>query len=669
LTMGTVVFAGVDAPLVSSLRKKTALAERFEEVGNAELALARLGDVNTEVLAMVIGPGVAEAMALAQRAHARDRDVAVLLLADLGRAAEVAAALRYAPYLGPRVSWCERGPDEAVERALSAAVQRTRQRRGYREALIPWRRRLAPTPARPLRLEAVLERLFVQLPMGVLLLEPSGHVVSLNRRAAELLGRTERESTGARLLELVPARIAPAVDGLLAGAAAGQALPELTVELERGSGSLVLEFTAASVVSTASENAILLLIQDVTERARAAREREGLRAELESSQRMASLGMLAAGVGHEINNPLTYVMGNVELALERLLANGDDARSNELTELLEGVLEGANRIRSIVRELRAFSRLELRAEVAVDVADVIDSALSILSNELKHRASVVKEYEAVDPVRGDSARLGQVFLNLLTNAAQAIRDGQADTNTIRITIQPGPPGFLVVGIHDTGEGIPEQVIGRIFEPFFTTKPVGQGTGLGLAICRRIVSEHAGGISVESHSDVGTTFRVTLPTMPRDSAAATETDAATAGTPGVHANVLVIDDEPAVGRVAERILGGRHSVVVTTSGRIAVARIENGERFDLILCDVMMPAMSGTEVHERIVRLDPEQAERIVFMSGGVFSYETRSYLDRLPNRRLDKPFRAEQLTRLVELTAAVRVPGDAAKSRRKIPPA
>jgi PAS domain S-box-containing protein len=667
--MGMVVFAGVDAPLISSLRKNPALADRFEEVGDPELALARLGDATNEVDAMVIGPGVAEAMALAQRAHARDRDVAVLLLADLGRAAEVAAALRYAPYLGPSVSWCERMPDEAVERALSAAVQRTRQRRGYRAALSPWRRRLAPTPARPLRLEAVLERLFVQLPMGVLLLDPSGHVVSLNYRAAELLGRTERESTGARLLELVPARIAPALDGLLAGAAGGQPLPELTVELERPSGSLVLELTAASVVSTASEDAILLLIQDVTERARAAREREGLRAELESSQRMASLGTLAAGVGHEINNPLTYVMGNVELALE-LLAEGDDARSSELTELLDGALEGANRIRSIVRDLRTFSRIEPQAEVAVEVAEVVDSSLSILSNELKHRAKVVKKYEVVDPVRGDSARLGQVFLNLLTNAAQAIRDGQADTNTIRVTIEPGLPGFLVVGIHDTGVGIPASAIGRIFEPFFTTKAVGQGTGLGLAICRRIVSEHAGGITVESQPDVGTTFRVTLPTMPGAPAAAAGADVATAATPRVRANVLVIDDEPAVGSVAARVLRGRHSVVVTTSGKVAVARIENGERFALILCDVMMPTMSGTEVHERIARLDPEQAERIVFMSGGVFSYETRAYLDGLPNRRLDKPFRAEQLTALVDdLTGAARAPEGVAKSHRKTPPA
>jgi CheY-like chemotaxis protein len=126
----------------------------------------------------------------------------------------------------------------------------------------------------------------------------------------------------------------------------------------------------------------------------------------------------------------------------------------------------------------------------------------------------------------------------------------------------------------------------------------------------------------------------------------------------------------VGRVAAVVLGDRHSVVVTTSGKVAVARIENGERFDVILCDVMMPAMSGTEVHERITRLDPEQAERIVFMSGGVFSYETRAYLDRLPNRRLDKPFRAVELSRLVQaITAAVRAPEDAAKSRRKIPPA
>ncbi len=646
--MGTVVFAGVDGPLVSSLRNNLALADRFEEVSDAERALEHLGDASREIDAMVIGSGVVEAMALAQRAHAKDRDVAVLLLADPGRAAELAAALRYAPYLGPGVSCCERVTSEAVELALSAAVQRTRQRRGYRAALSPWRRRIAQTPARPLRHEAVLEGLFVQLPMGVLLVDANGRVVSQNHRAGQLLGKTERESIGARLLELVPAPVAPALEALLAGAAAGQALPELTLELERSSGLLVLELTAASVVSPASENAILLLAQDVTDRARAAREREGLRAELESSQRMAALGMLAAGVGHEINNPLTYVMCNVELVLQKLRQSGDDARSSEIMELLSGALEGANRIRSVVRDLGTFSRLESQAQVAVEVAEVIDSALSIVSNELKHRARVVKEYQAVDPVRGDSARLGQVFLNLLTNAAQSIRDGQAHTNTIRVTIEPGAPGFLVVGIHDTGDGIPPHVIGHIFDPFFTTKPVGQGTGLGLAICRRIVTDHAGTISVESRPDAGTTFRVSLPTVPRAPAAATDAEPVIAEAPGFRASVLVVDDEQAVGHVVARVLRAKHSVTVTTSGKDAVARIESGERFDVILCDVMMPTMSGTEVHQRVARIDPEQANRIVFMSGGVFSHETRAYLEALPNRRLDKPFRAEELTRLLE---------------------
>ena len=129
----------------------------------------------------------------------------------------------------------------------------------------------------------------------------------------------------------------------------------------------------------------------------------------------------------------------------------------------------------------------------------------------------MKRYDAVDPVRGDSARLGQVFLNLLTNAAQAIRDGQAGSNEVRVGIEKSTEGQLVVSIHDTGEGIPPEVIGKIFDLFFTTKPVGQGTGLGLAICQRIVVEHAGTIDVESRPGEGTTFRVTLPTISRDDA--------------------------------------------------------------------------------------------------------------------------------------------------------
>ncbi|HVR18119.1 MAG TPA: ATP-binding protein, partial [Polyangiaceae bacterium] len=586
--MGIVVFAGVDAPLVSSLRKNAILAQaRFEEVGDPELALERLGD--REVDAMVIGADVAEAMVFAQRAHAKDRDVAVLLLAAQGASAQIAAALRYAPYLGPQVSWCERAPDEAVERALSIAVQRTRQRRGYRAALVPWRRKLGHAPMRPLRSEAVLERLLVQLPLGVLLVDGDGIVSSCNRRASELFGKAEREIVGGRFTELVPRRVAPALESLVAASSGGEGLPLVTFELERSSGNVALELSVASVVSPTAENGMLVLLQDVSERERTAREKEALRAEVESSQRLASLGLLAAGVGHEINNPLTYVMGNVQYVLDRLLEEraAEDGSTDELVQLLRDAMEGANRIRSVVRDLRTFSRLESDEHAAVEIAEVVDSALSIVSNELRHRARVVKNYDAVDPVRGDPARLGQVFLNLLTNAAQAIRDGQAGANEVRVGIEKGTEGRLVVSIHDTGEGIPPEVIGKIFDPFFTTKPVGQGTGLGLSICQRIVVEHAGTIHVESSPGAGTTFRVSLPTISRDEARVSS-DALATGEPGTErASILVVDDESAVLRVVSLVLGDEHTVTAVRSGEAAVAKVHAGQRFDVIFCDVMM----------------------------------------------------------------------------------
>jgi PAS domain S-box-containing protein len=662
--VGTVVFAGVDAPLLSTLRKNALLAQTtFEEVFDEELAIERLG--GAEIDAVVIGPGVTEVMALAQRAHAKDRDLAVLLVAAHGTSERLASALRFAPYLGPEVSLCERAPDEVVERALSTAVQRTRQRRGYRAALVPLRRSAGP-PGRPLRPEAVLERLLVQLPLGVVLVDAAGSIVSFNRRAAELLGKSERDVTGAELPALVPALVAPALQALIA-APAGSEPASVTFELARSSGNAVLELSAASVVGPSSENGVLVLLQDVSERERAAREKEQFRAEVESSQRLASLGLLAAGVGHEINNPLTYVIGNVQFVLDRLLEErpADDGSTEELVQLLRDAMEGAGRIRSVVRDLRTFSRLESEEHAAIELAEVVDSALAIVANELRHRARVVKRYESVAPVRGDSSRLGQVFLNLLTNAAQAIRVGQAGTNEVRIAIESVPDERVVVSIGDTGEGIPPEIVGKIFDPFFTTKPVGQGTGLGLSICQRIVAEHGGTLAVESRVGEGTTFRLTLPTIPREALPAPPSSRPAAAETA-RSSILVVDDEPAVLRVVSLVLGDEHDVSVVRSGEAALAKIEAGDRFDVIFCDVMMPTMAGPEVYERVRAVDPSQASRIVFMSGGVFSLEARKVLDRLPNERLDKPFRAEELHELVRVVrAAARGPEGAEKSPRR----
>ena len=256
--------------------------------------------------------------------------------------------------------------------------------------------------------------------------------------------------------------------------------------------------------------------EDITEERQAQEAAEKLRRQLEIADRMSSLGTLAAGVGHEINNPLTYVISNLHMARKDLreLASALPAdRAATLVEMIDEACMGAERVRKIVRGLRAFSRVEEGSPVAVDVVEVLESSISMTLHELRQKARVVRSYDSVDPVRADEARLAQVFINLLVNAAQAIGEGKAQRNEIRVAVRARPPGMVVVEVADTGHGIAVEHLGRVFDPFFTTKPVGQGTGLGLSISHNIVTALGGTIEVESVAGSGSTFRVALPAAP------------------------------------------------------------------------------------------------------------------------------------------------------------
>jgi CheY-like chemotaxis protein len=280
----------------------------------------------------------------------------------------------------------------------------------------------------------------------------------------------------------------------------------------------------------------------------------------------------------------------------------------------------------------------------VDVERVLESSLRMASNEIRHRARLVKDFSAVPPADGNEARLGQVFLNLIVNAAQAIPEGRAAENEIRIATRLEGEDRIVTEISDTGAGIPPDVLPRIFDPFFTTKPVGLGTGLGLAICRRIVLGLGGDIQVESVPGK-TTFRVTLhrAAAPAEPARPVETEARAAH----RGRVLVVDDEPMLCSLINRILGDAHDVVIAASARQALESIAAGERFDIILSDLMMPDMTGMELHAALARSVPEQASRMVFMTGGAFSPEAEAFLGGVSDRVLEKPFKPAALRQLV----------------------
>ncbi len=366
------------------------------------------------------------------------------------------------------------------------------------------------------------------------------------------------------------------------------------------------------------------------------------------SDRMASVGMLAAGVAHEINNPLAAVLANLELIqrelLERTSLLGD---TQDVREMIDDARGASDRVRQIVQDLKIFSRHEEVKSGAVDVSRVIESSLRMARNEIRHRARLVKEYgRDLGPVEGTESRLGQVFLNLIVNAAQAIPEGNADKNIIRVTTRRDPTRRIAVEIADTGSGIPPDALPRLFTPFFTTKAAGVGTGLGLAICHRIVTGLGGEIQVESEVGKGTTFRVLLP-------AATTTEAEEKPSLGRtmraqrRARILVVDDEPMIGAVIRRSLVSEHEVVVTNEASDGLAMVRDGESFDVILCDLMMPQMTGMEFHGEMRKINAEYANRIIFLTGGAFTPAARAFLDEVGNQRVEKPFDPQHLRDLV----------------------
>ena len=371
---------------------------------------------------------------------------------------------------------------------------------------------------------------------------------------------------------------------------------------------------------------------DVTERVTA-------QEHLVRTERLASMGTLSATIAHEINNPLTYVLGSLQLVAGRLTgALSGMSGAQELAGHVESAREGADRVRRIVRGLQAFSRQDDDRLEPTDVHAAIERAIEMTGNGIRHRARLVKDLERVPPALASELRLGQVVVNLLLNAAQAIPEGSPDTNEIRVRAScDEEKGEVVVTVEDTGSGIEPGVLSRLFEPFFTTKALGEGSGLGLSICHGIVESFGGSIEVDSAVGKGTTFRVRLrastsapPCARRE---APESDAL----PPRRGRLLIVDDDEKVGQSLAYLLRTDHDVEVSVEPRAIAERLLAGERFDVILCDLMMPGMTGMELHATVAKRAPEQADRFVFVTGGAFTPAATDIVGRVTNTVLMKP--------------------------------
>jgi PAS domain S-box-containing protein len=531
--------------------------------------------------------------------------------------------------------------------------------------------------------EARFRALFEEVPVGVLLLDARGTAVAANKAWLAMVRATPDRWIGKNAFVeaagsgMDAAELRADLERRLAGHAG---LTEYT--LPRADGTLAtVSVRATPFPATEPPQQLLYLFDDVTERRRAEEERRQLEATLAQSDRLTSMGLLAAGVAHEINNPLSYVIYSLESLSEELprrvrqlselrdavrLRLGDDgerealgaqqealdpAKWSDVTDRFRDALGGARRIKEIARGLGTFSRVDSDTLAPVHLRYPIESALSIASNELKYRATVDKDLAPVAPVMGNESKLSQVFLNLIINAAHAIHEGDVERN--RISVRTWQEDSLVCAeVRDTGGGIPPEDRERIFEPFFTTKPVGLGSGLGLSIVRNIITGLGGTIAVASEVGTGTSFVIRLPAaQPRPRAPDVPTPSKAPATRG---RILLVDDEAAV-RGALRRVCAAHDVVEAESGEQARALLLAGDRrFDVVLCDMMMPNLSGMDLHRWLVAEDPDLARRVVFVTGGAFTPDAASYLEQVDNPRIEKPFSARQVLDLVAMLVGKR---------------
>ena len=419
-------------------------------------------------------------------------------------------------------------------------------------------------------------------------------------------------------------------------------------------------------------------------------ERKELHQRLALADRMASVGTMAAGVAHELNNPLSYVSSNLAYLAEQVTVlaghlSMDARRDPTIREIIEQVgeaardaREGVERMRSIVGDLRHLSRSDDTQVGPIELGPVAEACVGVAWNEIKRRARLVKDLQPVPSVRANQARLAQIVLNLLLNAAQSIPSGHVERNEIRLSIRRHDEAQVVIEVSDTGGGIEPEVLPRIFEPFFTTKPAGEGIGLGLSIVQGIVRSMHGEIEVESEPGRGTTFRVVLPVCADEpeqasepgAGAATATPASAAAEPvAARAAVLVVDDEPLVGAVLQRTLGYEHDVTVCGSGPEALARLERGERFDLVFSDLLMPEMSGFELVEHLRARHPALARHVVFLTGGVADGPTSALLEQSGVETVEKPFELEVIRAAIARHRTARELETAAPGTGASPPA
>jgi len=395
----------------------------------------------------------------------------------------------------------------------------------------------------------------------------------------------------------------------------------------------------------AADGSVLIVMRNVTEQRKLLRR-------VTAAENLASLGTLAAGLAHEINNPLTYVITSIS-AVGQALQPGNEAAKAEVS----AALEGCWRIGDLVRSILQTTTDKQDAIEPVHVPEVVDAALMLVQSQVRHNATVVWQPANVPYALAHRTKLVQVVTNLVVNASQSFTDSHTSAHKIHVRAY-GEADRVVLEVQDNGPGMNEAVMQRALEPFFTTKGPGQGSGLGLFLSNSIIESLGGTLHIESRLGHGTTVTVRLPIAEQapESRVTRRMTSACGSDPPPQLQVLIVDDEPEIRRALQRILNRSCAVSMCANGAEAWQRLVSGEKYDVILCDLLMPEMTGMDLFRVLAREYPDQAERLLFLTGGATSEATRMFIAKHANRVVSKPFKPAEVEVAVRTMARFPMP-------------
>jgi two-component system, cell cycle sensor histidine kinase and response regulator CckA len=470
-------------------------------------------------------------------------------------------------------------------------------------------------------------------------------VIYANRAAADLFGVDRSLLIGVDVAELFHPEDVPALAEHLERVERGEVvLPHEYRAMARDRSILVLELSSVTLIYD-NEPTVLSFGRDVTER-----KREEQR--LLQADRLSALGMLASGMAHAINDPLTYVLLNLDHLSRCLpgLAGNLDSLPDTMARLAEA-REGADRMATIVKRMRSFARTDESSNRVLDLRAVLESVVDLVGHEVHHRGKLTTRFENVPPVLANESKVEQICLGLLLFAAQMLPDDAAQQREVRLSLEADERQFAVLEIVCEGCNVTESDVQNLFDPFSASDD-GKVLGFGLNVCSGLVEQLGGQIEAELLPGTGLLLRTAIPCVSLQRLTETKLPSSPPSSmpplPGGKARVLVVDDDPGVGRALRLMLEQEHDVKSLVKPREALQELLSDSGYDLVFCDLMMPDLSGMDIYQVLRFNRPGYEAKIVFMTGGAFTPSARRFLAQIPNQRIEKPFNLHSLQRLVQ---------------------